>query len=94
MRHCCFRCALSFLVRLSMELQKTRKAFGSPSTPGQKKSIIQNPPNNCIIQNLGCSWTTPLKKCLGACFEIRFSKGLELVSGMVALDVLFLSWLV
>ena len=52
-----------------MELQKTRKAFGSPSTPAQKKSIIQNPPNNFFIQNLGCSWTTyPFEKMIGGMF--------------------------
>ena len=43
MRHCCFRCALSFLARLSMELQKTRKAFGSPSAPGQKNFHYSEP---------------------------------------------------
>ena len=43
MRHCCFRCVLSFLARLSMEVQKTRKAFGSPSTPGQKKIHYSEP---------------------------------------------------
>ena len=43
LRHCCFRCVLSFLASLSMELQKTRKAFGSPSTPGQKISHYSEP---------------------------------------------------
>ena len=35
--------ALSFLARLSMELQKISKAFGSPSTPGQKNFHYSEP---------------------------------------------------
>ena len=36
----------------------------------------------------------PFEKMIGGMFSIRFSKGLELVSDIVALDVFFLSWLV
>ena len=50
--------------------------FWNTRTPGPKKSI-QNPLNDSTSQNLGCSWTTPLKNWLRAYFYTKISKGLS-----------------
>ena len=51
-----------------MELQKTRKAFGSPSTPGQKKSIIQNPPKQFYYSESRLLMDHPFEKLIGGMF--------------------------
>ena len=37
-------------------------------SPQKKLDTIENPRNNHTIEDQGCSWTTPLKNCLGAMF--------------------------
>ena len=36
--------------------------------PKKKRDTIEDPHNNHTIGDQGCSWTTPLKKCLSAMF--------------------------
>ena len=77
-----------------MELQKTRKAFSSPSAPGQKISHYSEPSKQFYYSESRLLMDYPFEKMIGGMFSIRFSKGLELVWDIVALDVFFLSWLV
>ena len=62
-----------------MELQKTRKAFGSPSTPGQKKIHYSEPSKQFFYSESRLLMDYPFEKMIG---------------GIVALGVFFLSWLV
>ena len=68
MRHCCFRCALSFLARLSMELQKTRKAFGSPSAPGQKNPHYSEPSKQFYYSESRLLMDYPFEEMIGGMF--------------------------
>ena len=77
-----------------MELQKTRKAFGSPSTPGQKKFYYSEPSKQFYYSESRLLMDYPFEKMIGGMFLNKVCKGLELVSDIVALDVFFLSWLV
>ena len=51
-----------------MELQKTRKAFGSPSTPAQKNPIIQNPPKQFFYSESRLLMDYPFEKMIGGMF--------------------------
>ena len=68
MRHCCFRCVLSFLASLSIELQKARKAFGSPSTPGQQKFHYSEPSKQFYYSESRLLMDYPFEKLIGGMF--------------------------
>ena len=40
----------------------------------KKLDTIKDPHNKDTIEDQGCSWTTPLKNCVSAVFEIGFNK--------------------
>ena len=40
----------------------------------KKLDTIEDPHNKHTIEDQGCSWTTPLKNCLGAVFFWWFNK--------------------
>ena len=87
----------SFLAKAKFgKLQKTRKAFGSPSTPGQKKIHYSEPSKQFYYSESRLLMDYPFEKMIGDMFlnKVSKSKGLELVWDIVALDVFFLSWLV
>ena len=61
-----------------MELQKTRKAFGSPSTPGQKKIHYSEPSKQFYYSESRLLMDYPFEKMIGGhVFKVRFSKGLS-----------------
>ena len=68
LRHCCFRCVLSFLASLSMELQKTRKTCVSPSTPGQKKIHYSEPSKQFYYSESRLLMDYPFEKMIGGMF--------------------------
>ena len=51
-----------------MELQKTRKAFGSPSTPGQKKIHYSEPSKNFYYSEFRLFMDYPNEKMIGGMF--------------------------
>ena len=63
-----------------MELRKSRfskgkekdrrKGFWEIFTSKKKTDTIEGHQNKDTIEDQGCSWTTPLKNCLGAVFII------------------------
>ena len=57
-----------FLASLSMELQKTRKAFGSPSTPGQKKIHYSEPFEQFFYSESSLLMDYPFEKMIGDMF--------------------------
>ena len=76
MRHCCFRCVLSFFLSfflsfldsLSMELQKTRKVLGSRSTPGQKKIHYSEPSKQFYYSESRLLMDYPFEKMIEGMF--------------------------
>ena len=50
-----------------MILEKTNAAK-------KKLDTIEDHHNKHTIEDQGCSWTTPLKNCLGAVFSLGFHK--------------------
>ena len=60
-----FGCVLSFLASQSMELQKARKAFVSPSTPGQKKIHYSEPSKQFYYSESRLLMDYPFEKMIG-----------------------------
>ena len=51
-----------------MELQKTKKAFGSPSTPGQKKIHYSEPSKQFYYSESRLLMDCPFEKLIGGMF--------------------------
>ena len=62
------RIFLSFLASQSMELQKTRKAFGSPSTPGQNNFHYSEPSKQFYYSESRLLMDYPFEKMIGGMF--------------------------
>ena len=62
------------------ETKTVKKAFAKEKVKGmfeknhfrKQLDTIVDPPNKHTIVDQGCSWTTPLKNCLGDIFLIGF----------------------
>ena len=55
-------------VRFKSYNKGKEKGLWKKIIPKKKLDTIEDPQNNHTTGDQGCSWTTPLKNCLGAMF--------------------------